>query len=219
MTCITYFPAFVFYISDLIVGAPFEGNGAIYIYHGSSNGLPTKPTQRIEAPHSSFISNQMFGHGLSKGADIDGNRYLDIAVGSPNSETVYIYKSYPVLRVKASITPFSKEIQTNERSFKFNVCWQYDSKYAINFDVKFNATIKLDGQLNRALFKDKTNAYEIYDKITPNEQCVLLEAFATFSTADIYRPVELEMTYDILNGIPVDDSNESEVQGILSDCF
>lgn len=155
----------------------------------------------------------MFGHGLSKGADIDGNRYLDIAIGSPNTESVYIYKSYPVIRINASIIPFSQEIQTNDKSFKFNVCWQYESIYPIGFDVQFNATIKLDGQLGRAVFKDKTNEYDIVGKITPVEQCILLESFVTFSIADIFRPIELEMSHNILNGIPKDDNTASETQG------
>lgn len=158
----------------------------------------------------------MFGHGLSKGADIDANQYLDIAIGSPEAEAVYIYKSYPVIKINATITPFSQEIQTTDKSFKFNVCWLYESTFPINFDVNFNATVKLDGQLGRAVFQDKTNEHDIYGKITPDEQCVLLEASVTFSIADIFRPIEIEMTHHVLNGIPnVNKNDESETQGKL----
>lgn len=32
---------------DLAIGAPYEGNGVVYIYLGSPNGLITKPSQVI----------------------------------------------------------------------------------------------------------------------------------------------------------------------------
>lgn len=76
----------------------------------------------------------MFGHGLSKAVDIDGNKYLDLAIGAPNIETVYIYKSYPVVKINASINPFSNEIKTTDNSFKFNACWSIETAYPIDFD-------------------------------------------------------------------------------------
>lgn len=202
---------------DLAIAAPFEENGAVYIYHGSSNGLSTKYSQRIAATtRGNLVPNQMFfGHGLSKGVDIDGNQYLDLAIGAPNSEAVYIHKSYPVIRVNATITPFSQEIQTTDKSFKFNVCWLYESTFPINFDVHFNATIKLDGQLNRAVFQDRKNEFDIINKMTPDEQCITLEAFVTFSIAEIFRPIEIEMTHHVLNDIPkIDPNDSSETQGL-----
>ncbi|XP_055326060.1 integrin alpha-PS3-like, partial [Sitodiplosis mosellana] len=203
--------------NDLVVAAPFEGNGAIYIYHGGANGLPAKHSQKISAPHNSLQANQMFGHGLSKGADVDGNNYLDIAVGSPNAETVYIYKSYPIIRVNATISPFSQEIQTTDKSFKFNVCWLYESSFPIAFDVHFNATVRLDGQLGRAVFQDKRNQYGINSKITSDEQCILLEAFVTFSAVNIFRPIELEMTHHVLNDISNNNSGSSDDNNAASE--
>lgn len=201
----------------MLVAAPFEDSGAIYIYLGSANGLSSKWSQRILAPHNSVDLNQMFGYGLSKGVDTDSNRYLDIAVGSPNTEAVYIFKSYPVIRVNSTITPFSKEIQTSDQSFKFKVCWMFESIYPIGFDVNFNSTVKLDGQLGRALFSDKRNEYEIRGKMTDKQQCTELTAFITFSIADIFKPIELEVTHNILNGIPLEKSTTAETQGNYKD--
>lgn len=155
----------------------------------------------------------MFGHGLSKGVDIDDNQYLDMAVGSPNTESVYVFKSYPVVRVITSITPHSQEIQTTDQSFKFKICWMLESAFAINFDVSFNATVKLDGQLGRAVFNDKRNEYEISKKLTAEEQCMQLIAFVTFSIADIFKPIEIEMTHAIMNGIPHENDAKYETQG------
>lgn len=157
----------------------------------------------------------MFGHGLSKGADIDGNSYLDIAVGSPNAEIVYIYKSYPVIRVNTIITSITQEIQITDKSFKFDVCWSYDTSFPITFDVHFNATVKLDGQLGRAIFHNKRNEYEISDKISSKPKCIQLEAYVTFSIANIFRPIELELFHHVLNDISNADSNNetSEIKG------
>lgn len=183
------------------------------------SGLATKYAQKITAPHIHSRIIQMFGHGLSKGADIDGNHYLDIAVGSPNIETVYIYKSYPVIRINTTISSHTQEIQTTDKSFKFNVCWSYESSYPITFDVHFNATVRLDGQLGRAVFLDKRNEYEITDKIMSKQQCIVLEAFVTFSIVNIFRPIELEIFHHVLNDISNNDYNNnietSETQGKL----
>lgn len=63
---------------DFAVGAPFEGNGAVYIYLGGANGLGSKFSQRIEAPVLDVMPSStayMFGHFISKGSDVDGNFY------------------------------------------------------------------------------------------------------------------------------------------------
>lgn len=32
-------------LTDIAVGAPYDGSGKVYIYHGSKNGINTKPAQ------------------------------------------------------------------------------------------------------------------------------------------------------------------------------
>lgn len=60
------------------MGAPYEKDGAVYIYLGGPDGLSIKPSQIIypPSPPESTIIPQTFGQSLSKGADIDGNLYL-----------------------------------------------------------------------------------------------------------------------------------------------
>lgn len=60
---------------DLAVGAPYENNGAVYVYLGGADGLASKPSQIIYAPTDGVTSPQTFGQSISKGADIDGNFY------------------------------------------------------------------------------------------------------------------------------------------------
>lgn len=94
----------------------------------------------------------MFGHGLSKGSDMDENGYLgmnysfiiqnrrwkciftDLAVGAPNAETVYIYKAYPVVKVVATIIAETNELQTSDSSLTIKACWYLKS----NTELKNN---------------------------------------------------------------------------------
>jgi FG-GAP repeat len=63
--------------NDLAVAAPYEDNGVVYIFLGGSKGLSTTHSQRIVAPSSPGVSpnKMMFGIGLSRGVDVDGNSY------------------------------------------------------------------------------------------------------------------------------------------------
>jgi hypothetical protein len=120
--------------NDIAISAPFEGNGAVYIFLGGPDGLSSKPIQKISAPSELPIPYEgfqeqtaMFGHGISRGVDIDGNGYRDIAIGSPNTESVYIYKTYPVVKVVASIQPSKNELSLDDTRFNIKVCMRIDS--------------------------------------------------------------------------------------------
>jgi len=57
---------------DVAVGAP--GQGAVYIFRGSDNGLISTPSQVIVA---SQINPHLrgFGYSISRAADIDDNKF------------------------------------------------------------------------------------------------------------------------------------------------
>lgn len=65
--------------TDIAVGAPYEDNGVVYIYLGGPDGIIGKPSQTLIAPKNANVplsTHHMFGYGLSKGSDIDGNGYV-----------------------------------------------------------------------------------------------------------------------------------------------
>lgn len=126
--------------NDIAISAPFEGNGAVYIYLGGPEGLSTKPSQRIEAPSElpspyDDVKSSMFGHGISKGVDIDSNGYRDIAIGSPNAEAIYVFKTYPVVKVVASITPSKSELSLDDTRFNMKVCARIETMTNIENDI------------------------------------------------------------------------------------
>ncbi|XP_012587746.1 PREDICTED: integrin alpha-7 [Condylura cristata] len=64
---------------DIAVGAPFDGHGKVFIYHGSSLGVLATPSQVLEGE---AVGLRTFGYSLSGGLDVDGNHYPDLLVGS-----------------------------------------------------------------------------------------------------------------------------------------
>jgi integrin alpha 8 len=91
---------------DFAVGAPYDGKGAVYIYHGSAKGVRKKYSQVILAedivPQPSRAP-QTFGFSLTGGLDLDGNQYPDMAVGAYLSNKAFFFRSRPVIRVAASV--------------------------------------------------------------------------------------------------------------------
>uniref|UniRef100_A0A8C5DSH4 Integrin alpha-2 domain-containing protein n=1 Tax=Gouania willdenowi TaxID=441366 RepID=A0A8C5DSH4_GOUWI len=85
---------------DIAVGAPFDGDGKVFIYRGSDAGIETKPAQVLDGLD---FDVKCFGYSISGGLDIDNNHYPDIAVGSLN-DSVVLFRSRPVIHVVREIS-------------------------------------------------------------------------------------------------------------------
>lgn len=66
---------------------------------------------------------------------------LDLAVGSPNAEMVYVFRTYPVVKIVANVIPLTKELQVTDTSFKFKVCWSLESKFELQNDTGRSGTL------------------------------------------------------------------------------
>ncbi|CAN9511815.1 unnamed protein product [Ophioblennius macclurei] len=88
---------------DIAVGAPFDGDGKVFIFRGSDAGIETKPAQVLDGRD---FDVSRFGYSISGGLDIDNNHYPDVAVGSLN-DSVVLFRSRPVIHVlrEVSIDP------------------------------------------------------------------------------------------------------------------
>lgn len=89
-----------------------------------------EPSQRLVSSAPVGDTPSMFGHGLSKGSDIDGNYYPDLAVGAPNAESVFVFRAYPVGQIEASITPTRNSIGTADTLLGLRACWRLETKHA-----------------------------------------------------------------------------------------
>lgn len=79
--------------SDVLVGAPFYQNsvaavrplGRVFIYHGSSNGVPASPNLVLVAPTIAGIglgNDEWFGYALASD-DVNKDGFADLIVGAP----------------------------------------------------------------------------------------------------------------------------------------
>lgn len=90
---------------DIAIGAPYEGNGVVYIYLGGKDGLSARPSQTISSADLGFVSNkiQTFGSSLSGGIDVDGNSYPDLVIGAYRSSAVVTLLARPITNIKTEV--------------------------------------------------------------------------------------------------------------------
>ncbi|XP_055379553.1 integrin alpha-PS3-like [Condylostylus longicornis] len=145
--------------NDIAVGAPYIENGKVFIYHGSAEGINSRPTQIIEAPLFEATSRpNYFGYAISGGVDIDRNGVNDIAISSLNSDTVYLYRTYDITNVNLFFENFPQFIHFTKTSTTITACIKFSIVPKENFGGKknltFNLILKLDRIDNRIKFND-----------------------------------------------------------------
>lgn len=91
---------------DIAIGAPYEGDGVVYIYLGSLSGLSSKPSQIITASSlgKPAIPINTFGISIAGGIDLDNNFYPDIVIGAYNTSTVVALLARPIINIRTNVT-------------------------------------------------------------------------------------------------------------------
>ncbi|XP_035791746.1 integrin alpha-PS3-like [Anopheles albimanus] len=193
---------------DMAVGAPHEGDGVVYIFLGSEDGIKTKPSQVIKAPLAIKVTRQpMFGFAISRGVDIDGNGYNDLAIGAPNAEVVYVYRAYPIVQVKATISSSPNHIPIEGGSIEIEICFtrEFILKDRPSFDIELEYSLQLDLTYRRASFQNNAinSSYNIIS-IGDNESCQKFGILINDSSATIRmekrnrpKPVRIEMEFNL----------------------
>ncbi|EFN76848.1 Integrin alpha-PS3 [Harpegnathos saltator] len=119
--------------SDIIVGAPWDGSGAIYIYNGDislKDKVKPAASQKItmQLPTYSLptkLDIRTFGFSIAEPVDVDANGYADIAVGAYKSGHAVILRSRPVVRTTLTIRTIPDTLQRNFNKFLVQVCVEY----------------------------------------------------------------------------------------------
>ncbi|XP_067385956.1 integrin alpha-7 isoform X4 [Emydura macquarii macquarii] len=200
---------------DIAVGAPFDGAGKVFIYHGSSLGIVTKPAQVLDGEG---VGVRTFGYSLSGGLDVDGNLYPDLLVGSL-SDSVVLYRARPVIHVSKNITLTPQHIDLESRNCPHQLgicvdvqaCFSYTANPAsysprVTLAYTFDADVDRQklGQAPRVTFLDRKptdSEHQFSDVVELPHQLAHGCVKATFrlqdSIRDKLRPIAVELTYSI----------------------
>ncbi|XP_065526443.1 integrin alpha-6 isoform X3 [Lathamus discolor] len=227
---------------DIAIGAPYDGFGKVYIYHGSRNGINTKPAQILDGEKT---GTNFFGYSIAGNMDLDKNSYPDIAVGSL-SDSVSVFRSRPVISIKKSITVQPDRIDLKKKNpedpseiwMDVKACFQYTANPSdLNPRIKITYTFEAEnerrqlGLPSRVRFKD-----HLSDQFTANttlrgqnsRECVTTKLVLQDKIKDKLRPIPVSVTVKIAglessspstrkdralpDLIPILNSNESETK-------
>ncbi|XP_054033446.1 integrin alpha-7 isoform X2 [Dryobates pubescens] len=200
---------------DLAVGAPFDGAGKVYIYHGSTLGIVAKPAQVLDGEG---VGVTAFGYSLSGGMDVDGNLYPDLLVGSL-SDTVVLYRARPVVHVSRnlSLTPPSIDLERSNCQQQEGVCVEvracfsyasspaaYSPNLVLEYVFDAEAERRRQGHAPRGAFLGRRPSdpeHQFSGRVELPQQHARGCGAATFrlhdSIRDKLRPIALTLAYGI----------------------
>ncbi|CAJ0578657.1 unnamed protein product, partial [Mesorhabditis spiculigera] len=129
--------------NDFVVGAPYAGadkKGAVYVIHGSKDGVRTKPTQKIEGK---TVRGDMatFGFSLAGNVDVDSNGIPDIAVGGWKSGHAAVLLTKPVVTVTGQTDSDGVTLNVEEKN-----CDVGDKKMGMQTCRTINTCLKYEGR-------------------------------------------------------------------------
>ncbi|CAL8338980.1 unnamed protein product [Lota lota] len=200
---------------DIAVGAPFDGDGKVFIYRGSDAGIETKPAQVLDGRD---FDVRRFGYSISGGLDVDKNQYPDLAVGSLN-DSVVLFRSRPVIHVvrDLSIEPQYIDLEQRNCEGRDGVCVEVKACFTftahpehysphITLVVHFEADAERRklGLLNRVNFLDRSSLVPEYtqtEEVELHRQRHPVCTSAVFqlheNLGDKLRPISLAITHTI----------------------
>ena len=129
--------------SDLVVGAPYEGSGAVYVFRGSRHQSASAVfhlSQRIYATDLKRVTGlRTFGYSIAdtRGVDIDGNEYPDVVVGSYAADAVIVLRTRPVIRVETALSSVPERLNpasttcydgTVNNCFNITACFRFTAE-------------------------------------------------------------------------------------------
>ncbi|XP_061547839.1 integrin alpha-6 isoform X1 [Phycodurus eques] len=214
---------------DIAIGAPYDDGGAgkVYIYHGSAQGINTRPAQIIKGKDYNI---RLFGYSLAGNMDLDSNSYPDLAVGSL-SDSALIYRARPVISIRQAIKISPREIDLTIKNCGNNICFtvdacfnykanpaSYNPRITISYSVEADGDRRKQGLLSRVVFLNKSNSETEHQfngtvdlRGQKQETCIKIEAKLKDNIKDKMRSIPVEVSAQIVgtkrqkakNGLPL----------------
>ncbi|XP_047136518.1 integrin alpha-8 isoform X2 [Hydra vulgaris] len=210
--------------NDVAIGAPGggpDGKGAVYIYNGGVTGIRSTYSQVIYA--SDFLSSfeTGFGSSISKGVDVDGNKYPDIAIGAYNSGKVFFFRSKPVITITDKLMTNVTQVPTDLESSNclgpnlekyYCIEFKLDLKYSgisvpQNLLVRVNMEIDSQRSLDkRGYFRDNSSSVfnnNLIQNVTLSKDKNLTISYTTYiaisGKIDIIEPIIFNTKYEVFD--------------------
>ncbi|ELU10194.1 hypothetical protein CAPTEDRAFT_218861 [Capitella teleta] len=201
------------------VGAPYDGEGgAVYIFHGSNEGIRSTPAQKISAS-SVNIGLRGFGFSISGAYDHDGNGYPDLIVGAYASAHASLLFSRPVIYLKESdLLQFeSNVIRLIDRKCSYNgmdvtcITWKtcmvptqenFTDSTKFWFEFQIDTLKKQLGE--RAFLYQGVELHSAYNATTSVDMCnnFTMVLDPNNEIKDKLTPIGIELKYGLLHTEP-----------------
>ncbi|XP_032263861.1 integrin alpha-6 isoform X3 [Phoca vitulina] len=195
---------------DIAVGAPYDDKGKVFIYHGSPNGINTKPTQILEG------KSPYFGYSIAGNMDLDRNSYPDVAVGSL-SDSVAVFRSRPVINIQKTVTVTPSTIDLRQKTFcgapsgiclKVKACFEYTAKpTGYNPSITILGTLEAEkerrksGLSSRVHFRNQGSEPKYTQELTLTRQkqkeCIEETLWLQENIRDKLRPIPITASVEI----------------------
>ncbi|KAH8368172.1 hypothetical protein KR084_007965 [Drosophila pseudotakahashii] len=226
---------------DLAVGAPYEGNGVVYIYLGSRQGLNAKPAQKIQASElgGTIPTGQpirTFGISISGNTDLDDNSYPDVVIGAFNSSAAVILLARPIISIQTNVerdelrnmdpnTPGClADPASNLTCFTFKACCSIDPYDERSKELQLSYSVETEtfDQLKKfsRVFFDRDNkrsnvlSRDVKVQTDGRMHCQAITGYIKANTRDIQTPVRFRLKYSLVEP-PLAESALTRLNPIL----
>ncbi len=219
--------------NDVAIGAPYEdeNTGAVYIYRGYAGGIRRTYSQRIAAREilPGLVS---FGSSISGGMDIDFNFYPDLVVGAYENDTVILFKTLPVIRLRvwievdpSTLDPEFINCRIGGRPITcldVKACFDFTDEHGLPDDIKFDYNLEVDtlktdiGATSRFFFltdegSETTAMASTVDLIKDKPSCYPTKAYLRSEAGDFLTPLKFLLNYNIFDYPPSPPRRGDEV--------
>ncbi|XP_067109200.1 integrin alpha-6-like isoform X1 [Osmerus mordax] len=199
---------------DIAVGAPYDNNGKgnVYIYHGTANGINTKPTQILAGQPNM----KLFGYSLAGNMDLDLNSYPDLAVGSL-SDSVLVYRARPVVNIEKLVTIKPKELDLTKKNCGDKICLEveacfsytahpktYNPGLVVEYSFAVEGERKKQGLPSRVTFSTQSNTDPGYKStgqlslsVQGKKECIIQKLTLQDNIKDKLRGIPIDVSVEI----------------------
>ncbi|XP_034489555.1 integrin alpha-PS1 isoform X2 [Drosophila innubila] len=205
---------------DLAIGAPYEGDGVVYVYLGSRNGLNEKPAQRIQASELGRNLPQPirnFGISIAGSTDLDGNSYVDMVVGAPPAAVVLLarpiiniqtsYRSNETRNIDPSRVGCRMDVSTNLTCFTFEACCSIDPHDQLSKQLNLLYTVEAETfehhkKFSRVFFDRDNKRSNVISRLVRVRtdggiECQMVTGYIKANTRDIQTPIRFRLDYKL----------------------